>query len=75
MPATRVLVERRPHTSYLLRLWQAESDGSLIWRASLQAAGTPQRRGFATVADLLRFLEDEYGPADPSEITLQDHLG
>ena len=50
--------------AYLLRLWQAEREGRTFWRASLQDSDTDQRRGFATLADLLSFLEDEYGPAD-----------
>lgn len=50
------------HISYLLRLWQVKKDGKVIWRASLQSADTGERRGFATLVDLLSFLEEEYAP-------------
>lgn len=50
--------------SYLLRLWQAGSGGSLVWRASLESPQTGERRGFVTLVDLLIFLEEEYGPVD-----------
>ena len=55
---------RRRNTSYLLRLWQAEHEGALVWRASLQSAsdrfGRPgARRGFASLAELHAFPEQE----------------
>ena len=61
MAAGDVHGEHPRHVSYLLRLWQAESEGRVIWRASLQSPNTGERRGFASLADLLRFLEEEYG--------------
>ena len=48
----------RRHVSYLLRLWQAESESRVIWRASIQSPDTGERRGFAALADLLGFLEE-----------------
>ena len=51
--------ERRRSISYLLRLWQAEREGALEWRASLESAHTGQRRGFASLAELYVFLEQE----------------
>jgi len=61
--------KQRKHVSYLLRLWQAESDGALVWRASLESAsdsdarigiGRPgERWGFAGLAELFAFLERE----------------
>jgi hypothetical protein len=50
-------VERPRYVSYLLRLWQAEQGGALVWRASLEDAHTGERRGFATLAELYAFLE------------------
>jgi hypothetical protein len=55
--------ERR-RLSYLLRLWQAEQEGAVVWRASLESAsdrfGRPgERRGFASLAELYAFLEQE----------------
>ena len=29
--------EQRPYTSYLLRLWQTQSDREMVWRASLES--------------------------------------
>jgi hypothetical protein len=64
--------EKRQRLSYMLRLWQAESEGTLVWRASLESAsasvrglasagigsGRPgERRGFASLAELYVFLE------------------
>ena len=54
--------EQPSHVSYLLRLYQAERDGRITWWASLQSPDTGERRGFATLASLLSFLEEEYGP-------------
>jgi hypothetical protein len=51
--------ERRRRLSYLLRLWQAEQEGASVWRASLESAHTGERWGFASVAELYAFLEQE----------------
>ena len=51
--------ERRRYVSYLLRLWQAEREGALVWRASLESAQTGERWGFASLDELLAFLERE----------------
>ena len=61
--------ERRRYVSYLLRLWQTEHKGALVWRASLESAsdsgarigiGRPgARRGFATLDELCAFLKQE----------------
>ena len=51
--------EQRRYISYLLRLWQVSSDGELVWRASLESPHTGERRGFANLADLFTFLEEE----------------
>ena len=64
--------ERRRHVSFLLRLWQAESAGRAVWRASLQSPNTCERRGFASLADLLSFLEEEYGPVERAEMDSQE---
>ena len=49
----------RRYLSYLLRLWQASSGGELVWRASLEDPHTGERRGFACLAELVAFLEEE----------------
>jgi hypothetical protein len=51
----------RGYISYLLRLWPVQSEGTTIWRASLESPHTGERRGFASLADLFAFLEQEIG--------------
>ncbi|MDY7077292.1 MAG: hypothetical protein SXV54_10245 [Chloroflexota bacterium] len=53
--------EQRGYLSYLLRLWQIRSAGELVWRASLESPHTGERKGFAGLADLFTFLEQEIG--------------
>jgi hypothetical protein len=50
---------KRRYISYLLRLWQVESEGELVWRASLDSPHTGQRLGFASLAEMVAFLEQE----------------
>ncbi len=49
--------EQRRYVAYLLRLWQVTSGGGRVWRASLQDVQTGERQGFASVAQLIAFLE------------------
>ena len=49
----------RRYLSYLLRLWQANSGGELVWRASLEDPHTGARRGFACLVELIAYLEEE----------------
>ena len=51
--------EQRRYLSYLVRLWQAHDGGALIWRASLEDSRTGARRGFAELARLFAFLEEQ----------------
>ena len=53
--------EQRSYLSYLLRLWQTESGGEGVWRASLEDPRTGERKGFANLTDLFTFLEQETG--------------
>jgi hypothetical protein len=58
----------------LLRLWQTEQNGALVWRASLESAAASvrcrasagigsgrrgERWGFASLAELYAFLDQE----------------
>lgn len=56
--------QRRRYTSYLLRLWQAESQGELVWRASLESPHSGQRWSFARLEELHTFLDQVTGPAE-----------
>ena len=53
--------EEQRYKSYLVRLWQTESMGEWAWRASIENAHTGERRGFARLALLFQFLEEEAG--------------
>jgi hypothetical protein len=53
------------YLAYMLRMWQATSDGRMVWRASLESPHTGERQGFADLRSLYEFLErrlDESGP-------------
>ena len=57
------MVQKRRYLSYLLRLWQIESRGRLVWRASLEDARTGERRGFASIDALLIFVRRQTSTA------------
>ncbi|HDQ71391.1 MAG TPA: hypothetical protein ENN19_04760 [Chloroflexi bacterium] len=44
------------YLAYLLRLWQVDDRGEMIWRASVEMPGAGERRGFASLDDLFEFL-------------------
>lgn len=50
---------KREYMAYLLRLWRENSDGS--WRALLENPHSGERAGFATLAELVTFLEGKTG--------------
>jgi hypothetical protein len=52
---------RRRYLAYLLRLWQVNEGENAEWRALLESPHTGERRGFASLADLFTFLENEVG--------------
>lgn len=51
--------ERPDYLSYLLRLWRVSDAEKAVWRASLENPVTGERRGFASLADLFTFLENQ----------------
>lgn len=57
------------YASYLLRLWQAEDDGQIVWRASLEDTRKADRRNFPNLAALMAFLQAKFGPTTRSEAT------
>jgi hypothetical protein len=59
--------ERRRYVSYLLRLWQTQREGVLVWHASLESPTTGQRLGFASLAELCAFLEQETAQVNEGE--------
>jgi hypothetical protein len=58
--ATRAPAEAR-YRSYLLRCWEerAETGSDKVWRFSLEDTRTGQRRGFASLNELLAALETD----------------
>ena len=67
-PAGRT--KRQRERVYLLRLWQVESDGRSVWRASLEDAHTGERQGFADLALLGSFLTQQTA-GDSQEPTIE----
>ena len=57
--------EQPQYASYLLRVWQAEEDGQLVWRASLESTARRERLNFASLQALTAFLIShlDQGPA------------
>jgi hypothetical protein len=54
------MTEQRRYRAYLLRVWQAhDADGGPIWRAALEDARTGERHGFADLARLCAYLEEQ----------------
>ena len=51
------MTRQRRYLSYMLRLWETSNGERQIWRASLESPGSGQRRGFASLAGLIEFLE------------------
>jgi hypothetical protein len=73
--------QQRQYLSYLLRLWQAGTSDppgdSPLWRASLESPQTGGRLGFASLGDLLDFLEEEIGstPSGSQDQAQEDSEG
>ena len=53
--------KERRYIAYLMRLWQIERKGQLLWQASLEDARTGKRQGFASVEALFDFLRQQMG--------------
>lgn len=58
---------KRPYHSYLLRLWPANDQGQVTWRASLENPRTGERLGFASLERLFAFLQDQTAEVDTDE--------
>jgi hypothetical protein len=51
------MTRRQDYVSYLLRLWRTGSGKKAVWRASLEDPLTGERQGFASLKELVVFLE------------------
>ena len=48
--------KERRYIAYLVRLWQIEREGQLVWQASLEDSRTGKRQGFSSVEALFDFV-------------------
>jgi len=51
--------------SYLLRLWPAQVEGKIVWRAYLMRIPDGVGQGFPSLARLLEYLETQFDKVDP----------
>lgn len=56
----------RLHQAYLVRLWAVHHNGELLWRAAIEDVHTGERRAFADLPSLCRFLLDAAVAIAPS---------
>ncbi|MBN1977561.1 MAG: hypothetical protein JW918_09185 [Anaerolineae bacterium] len=61
------MTKKRRYLSYLLRLWQTSDGNKQVWRVSLQSPSNQERRGFASLEELIDFLETQMGHSSPDE--------
>jgi hypothetical protein len=52
-------MKSQQYRSYLLRIWQADDEDEPVWRAQIECPSTGERRGFACLQDLYRFLDEQ----------------
>jgi hypothetical protein len=52
------------YKAFLLRIWQVENEGKLIWQASLEDPHTSERQGFPSLDALFEFLRGKTGEKD-----------
>jgi len=55
---------KKNYHSFLLRLWRVHVDGKLVWRASLENPFTGERKGFASLSELVVYLQAQVGGAN-----------
>lgn len=63
---------RSDYLAYMLRLWQVEEGGQLTWRGSLEEPGKEARYNFASVYDLVAFLEEQTNQT--GSVTFQHYI-
>ena len=64
--------QERRYIAYLIRLWQIERQGRLVWQASLEDARTGKRQGFSGVEALFGFLRRQMASTPASRETKDD---
>ena len=53
------------YLAYLLRIWQVDEAGKLVWRASLENPHTGERQGFLNLDTLIAFLWEQIRDRQP----------
>jgi hypothetical protein len=53
------------YQAYLLRLWRTNRRGQPVWRASLEDPHTGMQYGFASLAQLVTFLNQRIAGSEP----------
>ena len=53
--------EQPDYLSYLLRLWRVTGKGRTVWRASLESSLSGERQTFASMFDVLNYLQEQTG--------------
>jgi hypothetical protein len=72
MDMHRDLKIKNGYFSYLLRIWQLEKSEQpspskeKLWRVSLESTRTRHRVNFASLEEMLIFLQDQFDPGDKS---------
>ena len=56
-------------TSFLLRLWETEREGWMVWQALLQNARTGERLAFPSLAECLAYLGETFPAGQRSAAT------
>lgn len=51
--------EQPDYLSFLLRLWRVGGEEEAGWRASLESAQTGERKSFASLDELIVFLQEQ----------------
>lgn len=69
------MVNRLRYQAYLLRLWQVEDGGQLVWRASLEDSHTGERQGFPGIDALIAFLGEQVRNPQREGDASQDNAG
>lgn len=56
------MADGRRYSSFLLRVWLVEDKDPPVWRASLEDTRSGERKGFASIEALVKFLREQTGP-------------
>lgn len=59
--------ESNIYHAYLLRLWRAQAQGQIQWRASLESPHTCERQSFASLEQCLAYLREQFGETAQNE--------